>query len=177
MEKKHECNSQQISACSSTDSSISTSAMENIIDTFKNKHLRNSTMANYYSIWRQFNEFFIKLDRKPDSWEERIILFVGYLIEKKRQSQTIKSYVSAIKLVLQHDGIEFNENKFLLMSLTRASKLVNDKVKTWLPIQKGLLHVLLATTDKYFNEKNQPYLSLLYCNLFLTAYYGLFRVG
>ena len=155
---------------------ISTTAIEQIVDNLKNKRHRDSTRENYYCVWRTFNEFFIQLDRKPDTWEDRIILFVGYLITKKLQSSTIRSYVSAIKGVLHDDGYQVCEDKYLLTSLTRACKYVNDQVRTRLPIQKGLLRLLLKQIDIMYGEK-QPYLEKLYKALFSTAYYGLFRVS
>ena len=68
----------------------------------------------------------MKLDRKPRDWESRITLYVSYLIEMSRQSSTIKSYISAIRAILQIEGIEINEDKFLLTSLTKACHLIND---------------------------------------------------
>ena len=166
------------SQAESTNSSISTAAMEDIIEKFRFKNVRNSTKTNYFSVWRSFNEFFIKLDREPETWEDRLVLFVGYLIDSKKQSQTIKSYISAIKLILRNDGVELKENKFLISSLTKACRYENDCVRTRLPIQNGLLQIIIKETKTYYEDQiNQPYLALLYCTLFNTAYNGLFRVG
>ena len=162
---------------SSTTSSISTKNLENYVDRLRNNRNRNSTKKNYYTVWRTFNEFFVKLDRKPHTWEERLILFVGYLIEKKRKSATIKSYISAIKSVLADDGVKLNEDRFLLTSLTKACKLVNDKVRTRLPIQKGILNILIKKCNEFFSEQNQSYLAILYSALFMAGYFGLLRVG
>ena len=65
----------------SSGSSLSTSAIEGIIEDLWMKQYRDSTMKNYYCIWKTFNEFFIRLDNKPDKWEDRITLFVAYLID------------------------------------------------------------------------------------------------
>ena len=132
----------------------------------------------YYSVWRSFNTIFLRLDRKPTSWADRLTLFVAYLIQNNRQSSTVKSYISAIKAVLQDDKYELHENQYLLSSLTRACKLKNDRVCTRLPIHKGMLTLLLLEVEKvYFHHHNQPYLSLLYKTLLITAYFGLFQVG
>ena len=147
------------------------------MDKLKNNRNRNSTRKNYYCVWRKFNEFFIKLDRKPRTWEDRLILFVGYLVQNNRKSCTIKSYISAIKSVLAEDNIILNEDRFLLTSLTKACKLVNDKVRTRLPIQKGILNILIKECYKYFEAENQPYLASLYSALFMAGYFGLLRVG
>ena len=122
--------------------------------------------------------FFVWLDKKPDTWEDHITLFVTYLIEEKKQSQTVKSYVSAIKGTLAEINVKINQDKFLLSALTRACKFKNDKARLWMPIRKGLLRIILTkTTDYYLQTLNQPYLCSLYRPLFSTAYFGLFRVG
>ena len=96
---------------------------------------RNSTQRTYYAVWKSFNQFFLRLDVKPISWEKRVILFVGYLVDKKRQSSTIRSYVSAIRATLVDINVELNENKILLSSLTRACKLTNDIIMHKFPNQ------------------------------------------
>ena len=75
------------------------------------------------------------------------------------------------------DGIELSENKFLLTSLTRACRYINDRVKTRLPIHKEMLAILLQKVESMFLEANQTYLATMYKALFSTAYYGLFRIG
>ena len=154
---------------------ISTSAIHSIADKLKTETIRNTTRRSYYSAWRTFNEFFVRLDSKPDNWEDRIILFVGYLIELKRKSTTILSYISAIKKVLRDDGVILSEDRFLINSLTKACRLTNDMVKTRLPLQRKLLELIMQTLDDHL--QGQPYLLSLYKALFSTAYYGLFRVG
>ena len=150
-------------------------AIENLIDKLRNKHHRLSMEANYHVIWRIFNEFFLRLDQKPDSWEERLTLFVGYLIDHNRKLSTIKSYISAIKSVLRDDGVILNENRYLIASLTQACRLKNDRVLTRLPIQKQLLNLLVKQLEVIITE--QPYLLALYKAIFVTGYYGLFRIG
>ena len=109
------------------------------------------------------------------SWEDRITLFVGYLIQEGKQSSMVKSYVSAIKTVLRDDGLKILEDKYLISSLTKACRLINDQFRTRLPIQKGMLVVLLEKVEEIYHQ--QPYLSLMYHTLFSTAYLGLFRVS
>ena len=138
---------------------------------------RDTTKRNYYAIWKVFNEFFIRLDEKPDTWQDRLTLFVGYLIQKERQSSTVKSYVSAIKAVLKENNIHITSDQYLLASLIRACRIKNDRIRTRLPIRKKMLAVILKKTKEYFYSINQPYLACLYQTLFLTTYYGLFRVG
>ena len=139
------------------------------------RRVRDTTRSNYYSVWKSFNEFFIRLDVKPEAWEDRMILFAGYLAEHNRKSATIKSYMSAIKSVLRDDGVIISEDKFLLASITKACSFKNDRIATRLPIQKGVLKLLLDSLNSIFMA--QPYLLAMYQALFATAYFGLFRVG
>ena len=99
------------------------------------------------------------------------------MISRGIKSTTIKSYISAIKSVLAEDQYEWSENNSQLSSLTRACRLTNDRVKTRLPITKGLLHILLKKMETHFLKKGQYYLSKLYQCLFLLGYYGLLRIG
>ena len=149
--------------------------IQSIVDRLRLQQHRQSTRSNYYSIWRQFNEFFIKLDSKPATWEERLILFVGYLIDKDLKSTTIKCYISAIKAVLKEDGECLDEDTYLLKSLTRACKLKNDKVRTRLPIRKHLLMLLIGELPQVLG--NQPFLITLYTTILVTMYFGLFRIS
>ena len=148
--------------------------MESIVSKLKLERNRSSTRATYYCIWKCFNEFFIKLDRKPETWEERLVLFVAYLVEQKKKSTTINSYISAIKAVLKGDGMYINEDRFVLNSLIKACRFVNDQVRTRLPIKKKLLELLILKLEDMFS--NQAYL-MLYQAMFTTAYHGLFRIG
>ena len=150
-------------------------AIQHIVEKLKSEGHRGSTKKSYRSTWKNFNEFFIRLDVKPSTWEERIILFVGHLVQSKKQSSTIKSYVSAIKAVLAEDGVKLNQDIYLLKSLTRACHLKNDKVKTRLPIQQGVLNILLKQVTVL--HADQPFLCTMYKALFSTAYFGLFRVS
>ena len=148
-----------------------------IMDRLKNKRNRESTRNNYHAIWRLFSKFVLKLDKKPESWEDRIYLFLTYLVNSGKKSSTVRSYFSALKAVLQDDDIKFqiDENSILLKSITRACKLTNDRVKTRLPIHLKLLEVLLFEVERLF--ATQPYLCTLYQALLSMAYYGLFRIG
>ena len=89
-----------VSCMGSTSTTISTSELEGIVLRLEMERHRSSTQNQYYTVWKLFNEFFIKLDRKPLSWEDRLTLFVGYLVKSGKKSTTIKSYISAIKAVL-----------------------------------------------------------------------------
>ena len=115
----------------------------------------------------------------PKLWEERTSLFVGYLIDRGIQSGTIKSYVSAIKNTLTNDKYPYSwaDSILRLSSLTRACKLINDTVQVRLPIQCGLLELILFEVQRLFAINNQRYLEIMYKALFALGYYGLMRVG
>ena len=144
-------------------------------DKIDNRMWPVTTKKNYYSIWKVFNTFLIKLDCKPQSWEDRLMLFVGYLVQNNHKSSMVKSYISAIRAVLQQVNVVLQEDRVLLTSLTKACRLRNDRIMVRLPIQKGVLAMLLNEINYIFD--NQPFLRVLYRALFSTAYFGLFRVG
>ena len=149
--------------------------MELIIEKLKYNSCRSTTNKSYLSTWRRFNNFIIKLDRKPNKWEDRVTLFIAHLFDEGAQSRTIKSYVSAIKKILVNDGYEWNDELILLGTLTKACRIINDQVKTRLPIQFGLLEVILFEIQRKFCD--QPYLKVLYKAMFALGYYGMFRAG
>ena len=160
---------------SSTSSRLSASRYKVILDNLKNSQNRVSTRNNYYGIWKKFNEFVIKLDRKPSSWEDRFSLYGAHLVESGAQSSTIRSYASAVKAILINDGYEWNDQKVLLNTIIKACKLVNDTVKTRLPIGCNLLELILMALDR--SHASQPYLCLMYKAILLLGYYGLMCVG
>ena len=162
---------------SSSSSTLSTAALQSIIENLRTQKFRNSTKMNYYGIWKNFNQFFLKLDVKPDNWEDRLSLYIGYLVENNRKSATIKSYISAIKAVLLNVNVELSEDKILLSSLTKACKLWNDRVQMKLIILCGFLNILIKKVDLLFRHNPQPYLTVLYKALLSMAYFGLFRIG
>ena len=150
--------------------------MERIVNNLMTKQHRDSTSKTYLSVWRQFNRFVISLDRKPKLWEDRTTLFLGYLIDKGMQSASIKSYVSAIKKTLLMDGYDWDDNLVLVRALAKACRLTNDTVTTRLPIHRNLLEMMLFEIQRYFGNKQQCYLEILYKTLFAISYYGLMRV-
>ena len=85
----------------------------------------------------------------------------------------MKSDVSAIKRILIDDGYPRDDTKMLLGSLTKACRLVNDQVRTRLPIQCGLLELILFEVKRMFSTNNQYYLQVKYTTLFAIGYYRL----
>ena len=162
---------------SSTSSRLSTAEIQAIVDRLRLQKHRSSTQKNYYTVWKLFAQFCLRLDVKPKYWEDRIVLFIGHLIHNKKQSSTVKSYLSAIRAVLQDDGIRLNEDLFLISSLTKACKYTNDRIRTRLPLQKSMLKAVLKLVETHFNQTNQPYFKILYKTIFSTMYFGLLRIS
>ena len=97
---------------------LSTKGLKLIVERLRVQCHRGSTRKSYYAVWKNFNKFILSLDKRPKKWEDRIVLYVGYLISKGKQSSTIKSYLSAIRAVLKQDKVKLNEDEYLLTSLT-----------------------------------------------------------
>ena len=74
------------------------------------------------------------------------------------------------------DGYDWNDNIVLVRSLAKACRIINDKVRMRLPIQCGLLEVLLFELQRHFAGK-QMFLETMYKALFALSYYGLMRIG
>ena len=172
--------SDSASSKSSHSSKISVDYVNNILERLRSKQTRDSTSNTYLSVWRHLNKFIISLDCRGRnlSWEEKTALFGAYLVDGGVQSSTLKSYFSAIKHVLRQDGYIWDDKKALLSSLVKGCKLENDKVKIRLPIQKGLLEMMLFEIERLYQVENQqPYLEQMYKALFCLGYYGMLRVG
>lgn len=149
-----------------------------IKERIKGMGLRPKTKRAYYNRWKALNKFLIKFDSIPETWEDRIVLYVTHLIDTKKKSNTVKSYLSAIRYILQEDGVVLNENKVELSALLRACKKQNDTLYIRLPIQYKLFRSILRRTSKLIDrERGQSYLASLLRASFSMAYFGLMRVS
>ena len=151
--------------------------MELLVQSLLSKQNRSSTFRTYLSIWRQFNTFLMNLDVMPPTWEHRTTLFIAHMIDRGRQSASVKSYVSAIKKLLILHGYKWKDDEVLVHSLTRACRLINDKVNTKLPIHCSLLEMILFEVERIFKLDSQIYLEYLYKAIFAISYYGMMRIG
>ena len=106
----------------------------------------------------------------PNDWEDHLVLYIAKCVEDGRASATIKSYALAIKTVLRTEGIFIDSHIYKLKVLAKACRISNDKVKTRLPIKKGLLGVILDKLKQIFDC--QPSLERIYKAIFVIAYYG-----
>ena len=75
----------------------------------------------------------------PETWEDRLIIYITSLVQAQRKPQTISSYISAIKAVLRTGNIIITDKTYTLAALVRACKIKNDTLQVTLTIQKGLL--------------------------------------
>lgn len=149
--------------------------IKNII---KNYRLQPSTRKSYKKTWNRFNRFISRFDIIPPKWEDRIILWATHLAENKKKSNTIKSYVSAIRYCLSLDGIRVPHANCELAAIVQAAKQMNDELYVRLPIQKGLLKLLLNfVRSAYVHQRGQTYLGYTLLALFSTAYHGLMRIS
>ena len=147
-----------------------------MIERLQQNVVRSTTAKNYLTVWRLFNKFLIRLDKKPKFWEDRTTMFCAYMIDKgTTQSSTVKSYVSAIKCILKIDGYKWRDDQVVLSSLTKACRLANDCRSCKLPIQRPLLEMILFEICRVY--ENQLYLCKLYQAIYILGYYGLMRVG
>ena len=64
----------------------------------------------------------------------------------------------------------------LTASLTRACKLINDRVNIRMPIHCSLLEMLLFEIERLY-DSSQIYLQYIYKALYALCYYGMMRVG
>ena len=102
------------------------------------------------------------------------------MVERKLQSSTVKTYIAAIRSVLNELGEKIKEDQCLLTSLTKACRLKNNEAVHRFPICKGMLKMLLKQVTKMFTgsqTNQQPYLETLFKAIYSTAYYGLLRIG
>ena len=161
---------------STSSSTISSKYIEQVIDGLRNKQIRASTAENYLGVWGLFNKFLIKLDHRPNNWEDRAVMFLAFMIDNGAQSSMVHSYLCTIKSVLKSDGYHWNENQVILTSMTRACRKVNDTVCCKLPITSGLLELILFEVNRVFGSQ-QLYLAILYQAIFAITYYGLMRIS
>ena len=131
------------SSKSSDSPKYSTIYLQTILEIFKNNQRADSAGETYQLAWQSFNDVFIKLDYKPNCWEDCIALFVAFLIDNNNPESTIITYTSGIKVVFRDDGVEIDDNSLLLASFLRACKYnSNSQVNMRLPIGHGLLRML-----------------------------------
>lgn len=148
-----------------------------IVDRLSNADVCQATKDMYHSVWCNFNRFLLCFDDLPTTWEEKLVLYASFLADIGTASATVASYMSALKYVLRHDGVDLNNESCKLASIIRACKLHNDVVSVRLPIGFNLHNLILKEIDNFFMNKGQPYLSALYRAITAMGYYGMMRIS
>lgn len=156
---------------------ISLGMFTRVVERLCNDDIQDSTKKMYHSIWCNFNKFLLSFDDLPTTWEDKMVLYASFLADIGNHSATVSSYMSAIRYVLRHDGIEISNTSCKLSSIIRACKLQNDVVTVRRPIRSGLLRLILDQVNAIYLKKGQPYLAALYRAVFVSAYYGLMRIS
>ena len=141
---------------------------------------RPSTKKTYHGVWTKFNQFVLRLDYPPPTWEEKVSLYITHLLESNFKSATLKSYISGIKAKLKADGYVWRDELIWFNALTKACKLKNDVVKIRFPICNAMLDGILFEVQRHdFNVVDwiNQYMRIMYTSAFTVAYHGLMRVG
>lgn len=164
--------------CSSSEepAKLSLQLFNRVVDRLQNADVEWSTKKNYYKVWCLFNRFLLCFDDLPTSWEEKLVLFAAFNVEIGNAPATIASYMSGIRYMLRHDGIEISNTSCKLALIIRACKINNDEVSMRRPIRKKLLRPLMKAVER-FMKKGQIFLSRLYKAMLVAGYYGYLRVG
>ncbi len=131
------------------------------------------TREAYVRAYKAFVEYIRQLDEVPTQWETCIMLFRGHLISQGKSSRTVASYITGVRNRLKLDGVELNENMYIMKLMHRAAQK-QDVERLRYPITKGLLIQILKRVDlvarTYFE-------ATLWGALFTLAYHGMFRIG
>ncbi len=135
--------------------------------------LLSSTRAGYIKAYRMFIEYVQRLDPIPTRWETAIEVYRGHLIERGLQSSTIASYIAGIRSRLQLDGVVLHENEYAMKQMHRAAKK-RDVQRIRKPVSFTLLSQALDRLQFVIDDK---YELQLFKAIFVTAYYGMFRIG
>lgn len=148
-----------------------------IVDKLSNDDVCQDTKNMYHRVWCNFNRFLICFDDLPTSWEEKMVLYASFLADIGTASATVSSYMSALRYVLKHDGVEVNNDSCKLASIIKACKLNNDVVSVRLPIGFNLLNIILQEINNEYLRRGQPYLAMLYRAITVAGYYGMMRIS
>ena len=126
-------------------------------------------------MWKNFNIFLLKLDRRPRNWEEGAAWYATYLYHRGFQSSTIRSYISGIKATLINDDYEWDQSAVNFNLVIKSCKMINDSVKNRLPVQNRLLETILFELERKYSK--QYYLEIMYKAFFMLLFYGMMRIG
>ena len=131
----------------------------------------------YRRAWTLFRDFHTKFYKTatlhlPLSTAS-LALFISFLDARKMAPTTILSYLSAIGFVHKMRGLHDPVKAFIIQKLlTSISRRRSCDVR--LPISKPILHDLVNSLEHTNSSAAQR---ILFSTMFLTAFYGFFRIG
>ena len=127
-----------------------------------------------WTVFRDFYEHFVSPHSiKLPLSTATIALFISYLRARKLAASTITSYLSAISYVHKMKGLRDPTKAFLIQKLLIAVSKQRSP-DTRLPITKPVLFQLVRSLQHTNSSAVQR---TLFTAMFLTAFYGFFRIG
>ena len=139
--------------------------------------LSEGSRKSYRRAWSVFSTFHERFYGVPTPElplkADVLALFISYLSAKKLACSTITSYLSAIGYLHKLKGFTDPTKTFLIHKLLTAL----NRQRTFdvrLPITRPLLHELVRALG---HTNSSAYQRKLYSAMFLSAFYGFFRVG
>ena len=106
--------------------------------------------------------------------KSRVMLYIGFLHLKGYASSSITTFVSAIGYVHRIKGFNNPMSTLMVQKLLSAANRLNPRLDTRLPITLTILEQLnLALNETISSSYNRA----LFQAMFVTAFYGLMRVG
>ena len=126
------------------------------------------------TLFREFHETFYKTKAFQPLTTVSLALFISFLDSRNLSPSTILSYLSAIGYIHKMKGLhDPTKAKFLIQKLlTSLSRQKSCDVR--LPISKPNLHDLVSSLQHTNSLAAQR---ILFSAMFLTAFYGFFRIG
>lgn len=139
--------------------------------------LASGSGQSYRRAWTLFREFHEKFYKTKafhlPLTTASLALFISFLDGRNLSPSTILSYLSAIGYVHKMKGLHDPTKAFLIQKLlTSLSRKKSCDVR--LPISKPILHDLVSSLQHTSSSAAQR---ILFSAMFLTAFYGFFRIG
>ena len=133
--------------------------------------LTEGTRRSYQRAWVVFRQFHAQFYGSPNP--VCLPLYISYLSFRKLAYSTITLHLSAISYAHKLEGFCDPTKSFLIQKLlTALSRQRHSDIR--LPITRPVLHELIRSL-KYTNSS--AFQRALFSAMFLTAFYGLFRIG
>ena len=147
------------------------------LESLSSSVLSSRSCQSHRRAWTLFREFHTKFYKTatlhlPLSTSS-LALFISFLDARKMAPTTILSYLSAIGFVHKMRGLHDPVKAFKIQKLlTSISRRRSSDVR--LPISKPILHDLANSLEHTNSSAAQR---ILFSTMFLTVFYGFFRIG